>query len=223
VSSTDHLANAREYIAIAEASDSKREAYAKAADEIISLFEEGMSYAAISRALNRSDGYAQRLATWRSASDTNGTDLPFGGSDENEARYQRQTNTALKDPERRERALAEMPTAQVEEVIQQAHGVVMDRLHAKRAERDTTPKEPTVRDLMGGERFDPSESWADADIIRVQEKAHLLRRQVEKWGLVLGSLSEEEAFAMLQEAERNIAEVRAALQERMADRSRTEA
>ena len=224
MSSTDHLANAREYIAIAESADAKSEAYARAADEIIAWLAEDLTRTQrqVSAALERSQSWVSDLVRWRTSDRDRDQRTPFSGEQENTARYERQAKTVLKDPERRQTALAQLPTGQIEEVIQEAHGVVMDRLHAKQAERDTTPKEPTVRDLMGGERFDPSESWADTHIIRVQEKAHFLRRQVEKWGLVLGSLSEEEAFEMLQETERNVAEVRAALQERLRDRGRTE-
>ena len=41
-------------------------------------------------------------------------------------------------------------------------------------------------------------------------------RQTAKWGLVLGSLSDEQAFEYLQEAERNIAVVREAVEARLA-------
>jgi hypothetical protein len=223
VSATDHLANAREYIAIAEAGDSKLEAWKHAADEIIAWIAEDptRSYREASRRLGRGKDYCGQLVRWRTSAPDPGH-LPFGGEDENEARYQRQTNTALKDPERRQAAIAALPTEQVEQIIEEAHTVVLDRVQAQKAEHDTAARRPTAGDLMGESPYNPSESWADTDIIRVREKAHALRRQVERWGLVLGSLDEAQAFDYLQEAERNIAEVRVVLQERMADRSRAE-
>lgn len=215
--SNTHIARAKDYIAKGE------DYYRKAADEIVSArkADPAITFRQIANEVGKSAGWVSALVQWR----TNVQDPehgPFGGAEENQARYERQARTALTDPVRRRQAIAELPSEQIEEVIQEANDVAIERLRAKRAEHDTAPKAPTADQLMGAERFDPSESWADADIIRVREKAHTLRRQVEKWGLVLGSMGEEQAFEYLQEAERNIAEVRVALQERMADRSRTE-
>lgn len=217
--STGYPANAREYITKGD------EFYEKAAAAIAAAMDERpeLTWAQVGRDVGRNESWVRKLVTsfrnpsrrddehftvdWRSGANTQ--DVAAG--------------RALRDPEQRKQVFAALPSDQIEEVIQEAHGVVMDRLHAKQAERDTAPKTPTAGNLMGSDRYDPSESWADGDIIRVREKAHALRRQVEKWGLVLGSMDEEQAFEYLQEAERNIAEVRAALQERMADRSRAEA
>lgn len=213
---TDHLALAKEYIAKGE------DFYRRAADEIIAARDEDptLGWGRIARLVGKSETWCRDIVRWRT--NPQGPDSPYGGDEQNEARYERHVKTVLKDPERRERAISDLPTEQVEEIIEQAHNVVVDRVRAQRAEHDTSAKAPTVGDLMGDERFDPSESWADTEIIRVREKAHALHRQVEKWGLVLGSMDEEQAFAYLQEAERNIADVRVVLQERMADRSRAE-
>lgn len=207
-----HIRRAKDYIAKGES------CYQQAADEIIAALADGMTQREVAAELGRGKTWVQRLVAWR----TSGPDQdqpPFGGEAENEARYERQARGALADPERRRQAMRDLPTSEVEALQEDAHRVVMDRLHAKQAERITQPQ-PTAADLMGGEAFDPSESWSDADIIRVRDKAHALRRQVERWGLVLGSMDEAQAFEYLQEAERNIAEVRVVLQERMADRSR---
>lgn len=200
----------------------------KAADEIIAAQKEDpkLSFREIDRLIGHGGSvgrYSGDLVRWRTGACAR-THLPFGRDekDTHEIRQQRDAEKVLADPEQRRQVMASLPPEQVEAVIADANHVAIERMQAKRAEHDATAKTPVAGDLMG-ERFDPSESWADEHIIRVREKAHTLRRQVEKWGLVLGSLGEEQAFDYLQEAERNIAEVRVVLQERMADRDRAEA
>lgn len=207
-----HIRRAKDYIAKGE------HCYRQAADELSAAHDEGATWAAIAQAMGRSENWVYKIIAW--SKDTNGSvSSPFGGEAENEARYERQARGALADPERRRQAMRDLPTSEVEALQRDAHEVVMDRLHARQAERAAAAR-PTAGDLMGSDPFDPSESWADADIIRVRDKAHALRRQVEKWGLVLGSMDDGQAFEYLQEAERNLAEVRVILQERMADRAR---
>lgn len=207
-----HIRRAKDYIAKGDG------CYQQAADEIIAALADGMTQREVAAELGRNQSWVQRLVAWRT-SDADAHQAPFGGEAENEARYERQARGALADPERRRQAMRDLPTSEVEALQRDAHEVVMDRLHARQAERAAAAR-PTAGDLMGSDPFDPSESWADADIIRVRDKAHALRRQVEKWGLVLGSMDDGQAFEYLQEAERNIAEVRVILQERMADRAR---
>lgn len=111
-----------------------------------------------------------------------------------------------------------LPTAQLDAVSEAVHEEAVGRARAQRGERDTTAKEPTAGDLMEGEPFDPSASWANTRIISAHSAARKLHGQVEKWGLVLGgSFAEEEAYEMLDETERWIAGVRAAVQERLRD------
>jgi hypothetical protein len=76
MSTTDHLSRARDYITIAESGDAKREAYAKAADEIIAWLDEDKTRSAreASRILGRENDYAGALVRWRT-SDRPGT--PF--------------------------------------------------------------------------------------------------------------------------------------------------
>lgn len=215
MSRTDHLALAKDYIARGD------EFYAMAAEEISAAMDERpeLTWAQVGRDLDRDPSWVRRLVTsFRNRAVA--PDEPFkvdwqSGNYETPA-----AKRVLADPEQRKRVLASLPAEQVEEIIEEAHDVARERINARRAEQDTTP---VARDLMGGERFDPSESWIDADLVRVRSAAHSLRRQVEKWGLVIGSMDEEQAFEYLREAERNVAEVRAALQERMADRARSEA
>jgi len=74
----DRLALAREYIAIAESQDAKREAYQKAADEIIEA-QKTMGYRAIAKAVGKSDHWVKTLVQWRTSGTPGST--PFGGKD----------------------------------------------------------------------------------------------------------------------------------------------
>jgi hypothetical protein len=216
MSGTDHLALAKEYIARGD------EFYAKAADEIIAARQKDpqLSYREVAERVGKGETWCKDIVRW-STSGRRGDESPFGreGRDKGEMSKARQV---LRDPDQRRQVISSLPPEQVEAVIAEANDVAIERVRAKQAEHDVAPKSSTAGDLMGDDRYDPSESWADTFIIRVREKAHSLSRQVGKWGLVLGSMDDEQAFEYLQEAERNIAEIRAALQERMADRSRSE-
>lgn len=205
--STDHLAKARDYLARGE------EFYARAADEIIAAqkADPTLGYREIGERLGRSEYWARELVKWRtSAMDTSPT--PFGGPAENEARYDRQARTALKDPERRRKALAELDTREVEQIAQDAQAVAMDRVRAERREHQATP---TAGELMGDTPFRPGDQWMDGPIMRVAEVARNLVRRFHSEGLVLGSLPIERALEYLEQAERDVAEVRAAVQERV--------
>lgn len=212
MSKTDHLAKAKDYIAIAESNDSKREAYAKAGAEIEAWLAEDdtRTQADAARQLG-----TNRMAVTRAlqAHRTGELDFRSGTNKRDEV-----TAKVLRDapPETIREIVRELPREQRERLIDASHDVTIDEMRAKRAEHDIT-RDPTTRDLMGGERFDPSETWADALIVRVQAAAHRLKKRVEREGLRLGSLEIEEAFEMLNEAEANVAEVRAAVQERIRD------
>lgn len=215
---SDHLTRAKEYIAKGD------DFYAKAADEIQAWLDEdaARTHAQAAERIGRGRLWVERLLRARTNRDEGVTqdfevDWQSGSNKRDEVAAK-----VMSDPEQRRQVIASLPPDQIEAVIAEANDVAVERVRAKQAEHNTAPKSATAGDLMGGDSFDPSESWADTFIIRVREKAHSLRRQVEKWGLVIGSMDDEQAFEYLQEAERNIAEVRAALQERMADRSRSE-
>lgn len=74
----DHLALAREYIAIAESQDAKREAYQKAADEIVEA-QKTMGYRAIATAVGKSDHWVKTLVQWRTSGTPGST--PFANKD----------------------------------------------------------------------------------------------------------------------------------------------
>ena len=77
----------------------------------------------------------------------------------------------LRDPEQRTKVIADLHADEIEAVITDANAAAIDRERAKRAEQQT---EPTVRELMGGDRFDPAEYRADTLIIRTNRNAREL-------------------------------------------------
>lgn len=205
---TDHLARAKDYIAKGE------DYYRKAAEEIVAAIEEdGMTKRAVARELGRGETWVRDLVKWHESARPG---APFGGEDRNRQKREGEVRTALKDPERRQRALSELPTAQVEAIAREANEVAYDRAVAARQEKRDTPTQVTPATAGVGD-WNPGESWADKLIMRVHGNARDLARHVQQWGLVLGSMPQDEAFEYLDAAERYVAEVRAALQERLAD------
>lgn len=103
----------------------------------------------------------------------------------------------------------DLPTAQA------IAGTAMDAL-AQREEHELR-----VRDLMDdGDGFDPSESWIDSYVIRVERASADMESQVKQWGLVFGTMPLHEALEWLGMAERRIADARAAVGERLRDQAR---
>jgi hypothetical protein len=85
-----------------------------------------------------------------------------------------------------------------------------------RINKNDSEPEPTAIDL-GADDFDPSEQWADTLVIGVNRKARELSKHVQAWGFVLGSMPSREALEYLEEGEQLIADLRAAMQERVQD------
>lgn len=174
---TDHLARAKEYIAVAESGDAKLAAYMSAAIEIR---DSGVSQHEAARYLERSrTGWLKPLLDWGRKFEWGGLDPdhpPFGGEDQNKGRYareqSRQAKQTLIDPERRKTALSSLTAGELDEVQREATEALVSRSRAERAEHQT---KPTVRELTGGEKFDPAETWADAHITRVWTAASTLR------------------------------------------------
>lgn len=94
----NHLERAREYIAIAESSDAKREAYQRAADEIIAWVHDDptRSYRDVDRQIGKAEGYAGRLVRWRT-NEAQAHHLPFGGMSERTRKDASTTKSTLRD------------------------------------------------------------------------------------------------------------------------------
>lgn len=204
MSSTDYVALAKQAIAKGEAS------YGEAAEYITAAREQGWSWPAINRELGRGEKYAERIVAWAT---NKGGGLPFSREEgENERKDNEAARRSLKDPEQRKQVISALPTEQLDEIAQEATHALVERSRAQRAEHR---EEATVGELMGPDRFDPSESWADTLIIAANRKARELSKHIGRFGFVLGSMSPDEAFDYLNEAERLVAEARAAVQEQI--------
>jgi hypothetical protein len=79
--------------------------------------------------------------------------------------------------------------------------------------------DPTVRELLGGEPIpDFGAAWADKLIVRVEETADKLTHLIRREGLVFSPDADLDWFLeALERAERQVADVRAAVQERVRD------
>ena len=213
---SDHISLAREYIAKGE------EYYAKAANEIAAWLAEDSSRTQrqVADLLGRSAGWVNGLVRWRTSVQDTEQDSPASPwANTYEERIERAGKQALRDPEQRKQAIASLSSEEIEDVIAEAQTVAVDRVRAQRSEHDTTPKEPTAGDLMGCDRWDPSESWSDTLLIRCNRNLREMAQHVQKWGGVLGSMSTEEAYEYAQETERLAAEVRVIFQEKIRDRA----
>lgn len=211
---TDRIERIKELLAIVESGDAKAKGWRHIAGHMDQLHDEGMTWVSISTALGRHETWVHKVMKWRTSGSAS---TPFGGELENEARYERHTKQTLVDPKRLEKALAELPDEAVEGVRAKAFREAGERAAVRHETLPSATGGPTVDELMEGEKFDPSESWADTLIMRVGINGRKLGAHVAKWGLVIGSLSAEDALEYLETAEREIAEVRAAVQERIRD------
>lgn len=207
----DHLALAKDYIARGE------DFYRKAADEIKAAMtaDTTLSYREIGRSIGKSDRWCRDIVQWSTTAE--GPPTPYGGSEQNEARYERHDKTVLRDPERLTKVAAEMDTPELEAAADKMLAVAAERRHAQSREIDT---EPRVRDLTdASDPFRPDEHWADGPILRVSESAAKLSALVSRAGMTFGAMTPEKALDYLKVAEHQIADVRAAAQELVNDRA----
>ena len=129
---------------------------------------------------------------------------------------------ALEEPEVAEKVIRAMRPRAADQLDKIEHRVTMERLTAQQRERDTTPRQPTVRDLVGEDVRSPedvvfADQWIDAPLLRTSRSARMLRTHLEHYGLILGSMTAEHALERAETAEADIAGVRAALQEHVRD------
>jgi hypothetical protein len=125
------------------------------------------------------------------------------------------TLSALRDPQRRQHAFSELDDNQLDDIRDAAATV---KIHRRRARQHEMEAEPTVNELLGGDTLenleeDLSKNFSDLIIINVGDSVHKLNQRVNRVGLLLRSLPTERALEKLVEAERELAEVRAAAQE----------
>jgi hypothetical protein len=150
----DRLARAKVYLAIAESKDSKREAYKKAANEVVAYKKEypKATWREIAISLGRTGQYVGQLAKWHGTGFK--AETPFlmdGQATQRAARSH--TKSVLTDPDETQKVLSDLSDEQVEQVV------------------DAATEEQVKRTVYGG-RQKPSVEDA-----RRQEKAKQTARQ----------------------------------------------
>ena len=108
-----HLRRAKEFIVVAESVDSRTEAYRLAGEEILEArrIDPGLTLRAIGSEIGKSESWVSKLTSWvENLADPQAPSTPFGGTEENEARYQRH------DRRRVAEVVAERPEAIAEAV-----------------------------------------------------------------------------------------------------------
>lgn len=203
---TDHLAKAKDYIAKGD------NFYAKAADEIIAWLDEdaGRTHGQAAEKLGKTHSWVGKLVRARTLCDSDITQVDWGSGSN---RRDEIVGKALVDPERRREALSSLSSEQVEAVVEDARGVVLDRAGARREEHADTDR----REIR--EEFEPNNLWADNLIVRLHNNALELRGWIQRKGGLLLNMEPRQAVDYLLEAEQLIADARAAAQEQVQDRS----
>jgi hypothetical protein len=172
---TNHLETAREYIAIAESSDSKRAAYEHAADAVRAWIHEdpARSYRDVDRQLGTSEGYAGRLVRWRTSEDPG---LPFARTP---ARYQAEDDSTAR------RVAVERPDVIVD-ALRDAPPEVREQV-ARSLPPTPEPVEPiaegTAAEYMRNPAPDPSDRETDHLAMQAARICHEGASRVERFGV----------------------------------------
>src|SRR5262245_25912450 len=112
----DRLARAKQFLAIAESDDAAREAYKRAAEEIVAYQEEsGESLARLASRVERDPRYVQRVVKWYRDGMKVGTPFLMDEGSSTRAAISH-TKSVLSDPVQREKALASLPEKEQVEV-----------------------------------------------------------------------------------------------------------
>jgi len=135
---------------------------------------------------------------------------------ETERKATSHARSILKDPERRERVIRDLSDDEREEIVDTAIKVTAQEATAKAREHQT---EPTLADT--GPIHDRTEYEVDVLLVKVWRWARELRRLVETRGVWVAEDRFDEALQRAQETEAAIAEVRAAIEEAVNERSMT--
>lgn len=205
------VAETKALIAEVEAGQTARAAWTAIQDRVKQLYE-GRTQREVAEMLGKSCAWVATVLNWRDVHEA-----PFSGAKYQENARRSRTKAALRDPRIRAEVFKELDSEEIEEVIETAHDTAIKRVQAKAKEHRT---EPTADEIMDGDRFDPAEYWADTLIIRLNRNARELASLIDRaGGLLFGTMPPEEAFDYLHEAERLVAEARAAAQEQVRDRT----
>ena len=162
-----HVVRAKEFLAVAESRDSKREAYKRAAHEVAAAIADGMNQSSVATAVGRSKSFIEKLLTWRRSGFK--ADTPWlhdGGATDRAARSH--TRRVLSEPDSARRVIKDLPDAALEQVSDAALDERLDR-------RRKTPRQVRPAPVRRG-AFAP---WMEVsgDLV---EACRLLRRATDQ-------------------------------------------
>jgi len=207
------LDRAKQYLAIADSPDAKREGYIKAAEEVAAALEEGATQVFVATNLGRSQSFVSKLVRWRASGFEGAT--PYLADENATGRAAAShTRSTLRDPERRREvieslspeeraavareAVRDEDTAEAltEELIESAPDAVRDRvesgLRAHRHGMPVTRRERRERDDEAARRIQPAvaalhgPSAGSEAVLALQSAAEVINEMIEQ-----GSLTEE--------------------------------
>ena len=194
------LDRAREFLAIAESGDAKREAYKRAAEEIAAhKAETGDSDASLARMIGRKQPFVSKLLKWRDTGFAAAT--PF-----------------LMDPQATQRAaqshakrVLSDPTSR-KELLDSLDPEVRTHVAMEAREPAPAPRAPLTAEYVREPAPDPSDYELDSLVMDVARRARLVRDRVSKYGVrtvddVRATLTDLDA------AISDLSEVRAAVRE----------
>lgn len=200
-----------------ESGDTAHAAWVAIQDRVRRLYE-GRTQTEVGELVGKSDQWIRNMLKW----DPDVHAVPHSNPAYQERAKRSRTSAALRDPDVRVKVFKDMSAADLATVVADADEERHAKVEAKRSEHRA---DDSISGIIGsGESLDDltasiTESWADEQIQRVHYTSDKLARHIQKWGLVLGSLSNEQALDLMERAEHDIAETRAALQERVRDNS----
>lgn len=211
----EHLAQARECIAIGDAADAKTAAYEAAADHIIAAQREDttLSYREIGRQVGKSDVWVGQLVRWRTTA--NAPSQPFSRPEgETERRDQSTTKGVLAtaEPEVVERIVADLPP--------ERRDVVAGAVARADAYEGRLPTEGTAAEYLRDPAPDPSDYEIDHLALDLARRARELRDRVRRYGVrTMGNLGD--TLRDLDSAMADTGEARAAVTEYLNEQALT--
>ena len=174
----DHLTRAREYIAIAESSDAKREAYKRAAEHIAAhRAETGDSHESVARYCNTSRERVSKLLQWRDTGYAAAT--PFLMDERATGRAARShTKKWLREaePEDIEQMVSELPSEQRAVIAQAA-------VETPPVPPTIPPVDGTAAEYLRAPAPDPSEYEIDHLALDLARRARELRDRIRRYGV----------------------------------------
>jgi hypothetical protein len=119
MSKMNHLERAKEYLAIAESSDSKKEAYRAAAEEIAAAVAEGESQRTVATVLRKSQAFVLALLNWRKSGYK--ADTPWLADEKATTRAAKShTRRVLSDPELAHEIISNLDDETLKQVTREA-------------------------------------------------------------------------------------------------------